>query len=117
MHPSTRGLFAAIPLALALLLAGGCASRKSIDTSTPEGIIQAVNRGDTVRVTTKNGTEHEFVVDRITNKALYGQSKRVVYEDVQALQIRRAGKTVRSTATAKSESEPGFFERMWDKVF
>jgi hypothetical protein len=111
-----RNLLAAVPLALVLAVSSGCATRKGIDTSSPENIIEAVNRGDQVFVTTKNGAEHKFVISRITNKALYGDNKRIAYEDMETLRILDRGSAPKRSSVEQEEGE-GFFKSLWNKVF
>ena len=66
----------------------------------------AVRReGDNVRITTKNDVQHKFVVTKITNKALYGQNARVVYEDMAKVEILKKEKA------EKKEGE-GFFSKL-----
>ncbi|MGQ0502583.1 MAG: hypothetical protein ACT4P0_08285 [Panacagrimonas sp.] len=74
-------------LVLGLSMASGCASKKGIDASSTEAIIAGVSKGDNVRIKTKNDAVHKFVVTKITNKALYGDKVRVVYEDIQSVEV------------------------------
>lgn len=94
-----RNSLLVIPLALGLMMSAGCASKKVIDAGSPEAIIGGVNKGDTVRITTRNDVVHKFTVNRITNKALYGDDERVVYEDMQSVEVLKGG------AAKKSDGE------------
>ena len=51
-------------------------------------IINGVNKGDEVKISTKNGATHKFVVTKITNKALYGDNERVMYDDIQSIEVK-----------------------------
>lgn len=87
MQANLRSALIALPLALSLLFATGCSRNTKVDTATPEAIINGVNKGDTVRITTKSNVKHKFQVTKITNKALYGDTERVVYEDIDKLEV------------------------------
>lgn len=100
-----RRVMVAVCVTLSLFALGGCASKKAIDASSPESIIAGVNKGDNVRITTKNDVQHKFVVTKITNKALYGQNARVVYEDMAKVEILKKEKP------EKQEGE-GFFSKL-----
>jgi hypothetical protein len=100
-----RRVMVAVCVALSLFAVGGCASKKAIDASSAESIIAGVNKGDNVRVTTKNDVVHKFVVTKITNKALYGQNARVVYEDMARVEV------------LKKEKEKKEGEGFWSKLF
>ncbi len=100
-----RRVLIAVSVALSLFVSGGCASKKAIDASSPESVIAGVNKGDNVRVTTRNDVVHKFVVTKITNKALYGDNARVVYEDMAKVEVLKKDKE-------KKEGE-GF----WSKLF
>ena len=105
MSPIHR-LLIAVPFALGLAAAGGCASKKPIDATSPEAVIAAVDKGDSVKVTTRNDVVHKFVVTKITNKALYGQNARVVYEDMTKVEVLDKEKR-------DDDGEGGF----WSKLF
>lgn len=102
-----RGL-GALMMAVTLVMASGCSSKKTIDATSAEAVIAGVNKGDNVRITTRNDAVHTFTVTKITNKALYGNSARVVYEDMAKVEIR--GK---SDDAEPAEEEGGF----WSKLF
>lgn len=101
-----RRVLIAVSVALSLFVAAGCASKKAIDASSPESVIAGVNKGDSVRVTTRNDVVHKFVITKITNKALYGENARVVYEDMAKVEV------VKKEKEKKKEGE-GF----WSKLF
>lgn len=103
MQANLRSALIAAPLALSLLAAAGCSSNQKIDAATPESIINSVNKGDTVRVTTKSNVKHKFLVTKITNKALYGNDERIVYEDIDRIEVE--GKS------------GGGLKGLWNKVF
>ena len=101
-----RRVLIAGSIALSLFAAGGCASKKAIDANSPESVIAGVNKGDNVRITTRNDVVHKFVVTKITNKALYGENNRVVYEDMAKVEVLKKDKGAK-------EGEEGF----WSKLF
>lgn len=83
--------FLILMMALGLATMTGCASSRTIDASSTESIIAGVNKGDYVRVTTKTDVAHKFVITKITNKALYGDNERIVYEDMQKVEVLKGG--------------------------
>lgn len=101
-----RRVLIALPLAFGLFVASGCASKKAIDATSPEAVIAAVDKGDNVKVTTRNDVVHKFVVTKITNKALYGQNARVVYEDMSKIEVLDKDKK-------KDDDEGGFFSKLF----
>lgn len=98
-----RLLFSAF-LALGLITAAGCASNAVIDASSTESIIAGVDKGDEVRIKTRKDAVHTFVVTKITNKALYGDNARVVYEDMAEVEVVGKG---------GEKKEGGFFSRLF----
>lgn len=106
-----RHALIALPLAFGLLTGAGCASKKAIDASSTESIIAGVNKGDNVRVTTKSDVVHKFAVTKITNKALYGENTRVVYEDMAKVEVLKKSKDAKD----KEEKQEG--EGFWSKLF
>ena len=97
-----------LPLVLGLAITSGCSSRKVIDASSTEAIIAGVDKGDQVRITTRNDAVHKFVITKITNKALYGDNARVVYEDMQSIQVLDKGK-----AKDEDDGKGGFWSRLF----
>ncbi|MGB0956152.1 MAG: hypothetical protein ACPGZP_09160 [Panacagrimonas sp.] len=105
-------LMAAVMAALVFQL-GACAGKPRVEDTTAENVISAVNRGDTVRATSRTGIEHEFVVTRITNKALYGDDKRLTYDKMASVEVVKRGSRRQKVKTG----EPGWFSRLWSKMF
>jgi hypothetical protein len=95
-----KNLMLAVSVAAVLVGTPGCASKKKIDAASSESIINGVNKGDEVRIVTKNGATHKFVVTKITNKGLYGENDRVVYDDMQQVEV-------------KGKSGEGFFSKLF----
>lgn len=95
----------AVALVLGLSAASGCASKKGIDASSTEAIIAGVQKGDNVRIKTKNDAIHKFVVTKITNKALYGDKVRVVYDDIQSVEV--------LDQDAGDDGKKGFWSRLF----
>ena len=103
-----RHVLLVLPLVLGLTVASGCSSRKVIDASSTEAIIASVDKGDQVRITTRNDAVHKFVVTKITNKALYGDNARVVYEDMQSVELLDKG-----DGDADDDGKGGFWSRLF----
>lgn len=95
-----------VPVLVVLSLAGlsACASKQPIDASSTESIIANVDKGDEVRIKTRKDALHTFVVTKITNKALYGDNARVVYEDMAEIEVIGKG---------GEKKEGGFFSRLF----
>jgi hypothetical protein len=93
-----------VALAVGLTGLAGCASKTTIDASSTESIIAGVNKGDAVRIKTRKDAVHTFVITKITNKALYGDNARVVYEDMAEVEVVGEG---------GEEEEGGFFSRLF----
>ena len=100
-----RRVLIAVSIALSLFAVGGCASKKAIDATSAESVISGVDKGDNVRITTRNDVVHKFVVTKITNKALYGENERVVYEDMSKVEV------------LKKEKDKKEGEGFWSKLF
>ncbi len=88
---------------LGFLGAGGCSSKKTIEATSAEAVIAGVNKGDQVVITTRNDSVEKFKVTKITNKALYGNSARVVYEDMQKVVV------TKKADDDEDDEEGGFF--------
>lgn len=99
-----------IAFSVGLLSAAGCSSKKVIEATSPQAVIAGVNNGDNVIVTTRNDAVQKFKVTKITNKALYGNNARVVYEDMQKVEIT---KKAEKDDDEEEEEEGGF----WSKLF
>lgn len=110
MFATLARLLLVIPFAVGLMAASGCASKPKIDATSSESIIGGVNKGDRVRITTKNDVVHKFTVSRITNKALYGDNERITYEDMQKVEVTGKGKDGDKDA---KEKEGGFFSKLF----
>ncbi|MGQ0697361.1 MAG: hypothetical protein ACT4PZ_03865 [Panacagrimonas sp.] len=107
MSVSLTRLVVSIALVVGLAATMGCARKQVIDTSNTESIIAGVNKGDNVRITTKNDIVHKFTVTKITNKALYGDKARVVYDDMQKIEVMEKGEQ------EESEEKGGFWSRLF----
>lgn len=99
-------IFTATGLALALMFSVGCGSNDVIEATSAEAVISGVERGDHVRITTRNDVVHTFTVTKITNKALYGSSARVVYKDMAKVEVK-------DKPEEDGDEEGGF----WSKLF
>lgn len=94
-----RNIATAVALAV---LAGGCASEKVIQPSSPEAVAEFIDKGDEVQITSRNGKLYRFVVTKITNKALYGDGYRVTYDQI---------------ASIERKNPDGVFKRLGEKLF
>ena len=85
-----------LKLALAAIIAfsiAGCSShRKAQVAASPDVVIKAVDIGDEVLITSKNGKLHRFIVTRMTNKALYGDGYKVTYGEMSSFEIKKKAK-------------------------
>lgn len=52
----------------------------------PVNIKTIITPGESVRVTTKDGIVHEFVVTEITDEALIGESNKILFKEINQLQ-------------------------------
>lgn len=75
-------------LAAALLgVTTACSSGpKAMPVTSTESVIHAVNVGDEVSITSKNGKLFRFVITKMTNKALYGDGYRVTYDEMATIE-------------------------------
>lgn len=84
-----------LKLALAAAIAfsiAGCFHKKTQVAASPEVVIKAVDVGDEVSITSKNGKLHRFIVTRMTNKALYGDGYKVTYGEMSSFEIKKKAK-------------------------
>ena len=94
-------------VAIALLCFAGCATTRTLETLTPEGIQRRVEPGDVVHVDVRDGRGFEIRVDKVEADALTGTTIenrrfRIPYSAIEALQIRegRTGAAVGAGALA-----------------
>lgn len=82
----------AILAAISLIATSACTSMRAVPV--PAGPMQpfAVEVGDRVRVTEKNGEQKEFDVTALEADALRGANVRVSYCDIELLEVRRIDK-------------------------
>ena len=52
----------------------------------PVNIKTIIKTGDTVKVTTKDNKEYEFIVVEITEDAIVGETEKLLFEDINKLQ-------------------------------
>ena len=64
----------------------GCAPTYQSVYPEPVNIKSIITPGESVRVTTKDGIVHEFVVTEITDEALVGESNKILFTDINQLQ-------------------------------
>ncbi len=76
-------------VAVLAALGASCAFGPTIQPEDPASIIAGVKVGDEVVVTSKQGKIQHFVVDRMTNKALYGEGYRVGYDEIENVEVKR----------------------------
>lgn len=109
MSAFVRVLFVAL-FSLSVLATGACSSKKTIDATSAKAVIAGVNKGDYVIVTTRNDAVQKFKVTKITNKALYGNNARVVYEDMQKVVVSK-----KADKSDEDEDEEG--GSFWSRIF
>ena len=67
-------------------LAYSCAPTYTPVYPEPVNIKTIIKTGDTVKVTTKDNKEYEFIVVEITEDAIVGETEKVLFEDINKLQ-------------------------------
>lgn len=76
-----------------IFLATGCAQLQNVPLDrTAQGTERpAVQAGDNVVVTTRDGVKHKFQVTSVEADALRGERDRIAYADMQALGVQKKG--------------------------
>ena len=95
-----------LKLALAATIAfsiTGCFHKKTQVAASPEVVIKAIDVGDDVSITSKNGKLHRFIVTRMTNLALYGDGYKVTYGEMSSFEIKKKNAAAKA---AKAAPEP-----------
>lgn len=64
----------------------GCAPSYAPVYPEPVNIKTIIKPGDTVKVTTKDNKEYEFIVVEITDDAILGETENLLFEDIYILQ-------------------------------
>ena len=84
-----------------VFLASGCAQLKSVPLArSDQGMARpAVEAGQNVVVTTKDGAKHRFQVTSVEKDALRGEHDLIAYSDMQSLQVRN-GEGMKFSKTA-----------------
>ena len=82
---------------LSIFILTACTSLQPIEKSAAELQIQIQENqllqvGNTIKVYTKNGLTHKFVISEITESKLIGADISVAIEDITALEVRRSSK-------------------------
>ncbi len=67
-------------------LAYSCAPTYTPVYPEPVNIKTIIKTGDTVKVTTKDNKEYEFIVVEITEDAIVGESEKVLFTEIDKLQ-------------------------------
>lgn len=82
----------AIPVA-AIFLATGCAQVRNVPLMhTEQGVARpAVQAGDHVIVTTRDGVRHKFQVTSADAEALQGEHDRIAYAEMTRLDVQKKG--------------------------
>lgn len=79
-------------LAASIFLATGCAQMRTVPLSAAQGVERpAVQAGDRVVVTTKDGAKHTFQVTSVESDVLRGEQGRIAYTDMKSLQVQTPG--------------------------
>lgn len=80
-------------LTASIFLAAGCAQLQNVPLArTAQGVERpAVQAGDNVVVTTRDGAKHKFQVTSVEADALRGERDRIAYADMQTLGVQKKG--------------------------
>lgn len=87
--PTDRGgLFQAIAAVVAAaLVVASCTTTRPIDPGAPARIVEEVQPGDRVKITTRDGRELEFEVVTVEPDALVGAEQRVARGEIANLEV------------------------------
>jgi hypothetical protein len=87
--PTDRGgLFRAIAAVVAAaLVVASCTTTRPIDPGAPARIVEEVQPGDRVKITTRDGRELEFEVVTVEPDALVGAEQRVARGEIANLEV------------------------------
>lgn len=75
-----------ILLVLFICLNYSCAPTYAPVYPEPVNIKTIIKTGDTVKVTTKDNKEYEFIVVEITEDAIVGETEKLLFKDINKLQ-------------------------------
>lgn len=87
--PTDRGgLFRAIAAVVAAaLVVASCTTTRPIDPGAPASLVEEVQPGDRVKITTRDGRELEFEVVTVEPDALVGAEQRVARGEIANLEV------------------------------
>jgi len=77
-----------VVILLCLNLATGCTTLRPLPTGEPQAIREQISQGDTVRVTTRDGTQQEITVKETTTEQLIGESNKINLSDITSIEKR-----------------------------
>jgi uncharacterized protein YcfL len=82
-------------LTVVAFLTTGCTSLQNVPLSQNGQSVQrpAINAGESVVVTKKDGTKQKFKVSKVEDDALVGQNVRISYADMASLEAQRSDGT------------------------
>ena len=67
----------------------GCTTMQPLSSTSPSTALNAVDVGDTVRISKNNGTEVTFEVTKISRRGIEGENVAVAYRDMRAIHVQR----------------------------
>jgi len=83
---------AALPLLSCIFLVifiSGCSTMQPVDTESGETLLNIVEHGDEVKITTHDDDVVQFVVAEIDEEAIVGNGKTIAREDVRELEVKK----------------------------
>ena len=86
MKLKTFNQFMLFTIIIITFLAYSCAPTYSPVNPEPVNIKTIIKPGESVKVTTKDNKEYEFIVVEITEDAIVGETEKVLFEDINKLQ-------------------------------
>ena len=94
MSNKTSTRLISLLVSISLVVTASCTSKApAIHTTLPQQKVQGIKVGDTVKVTTHEGEEFKFKVERLTNEEIEGEGIKIALVDIATV------KKVRFTGT------------------
>lgn len=86
-----KAMFRVVALLLMTQLMLSCSFDPPIRPDDPESIISGIRIGNEVVIVSHKGRISRFVVNRVTNKALYGEGYRVGFDEIKSIEVEGRG--------------------------
>jgi hypothetical protein len=84
-----RRLFRAVAAVVLAVFVAGCTTTRTIDVATARALVEEVEPGDRVAITTHDGRELAFEVVRVEPDALVGAAERAERNEIARLDVTR----------------------------